>query len=35
VLEHDLLDVVSRFNNADDGPMVVPSEYLEAVITRN
>jgi SAM-dependent methyltransferase len=33
-LEHDLLDLVSRFNNARDGSMVVPSEYLEAVITR-
>ena len=31
-LERDLLDLVARFNTADDGTMVVPSEYLEAVI---
>jgi SAM-dependent methyltransferase len=34
VLELDLLDLVARFNRADDGTMVVPSEYLEAVIVR-
>ena len=33
-LETDLLDLVARFNRADDGSMVVPSEYLEAVIVR-
>jgi ubiquinone/menaquinone biosynthesis C-methylase UbiE len=33
-LERDLLALVARFNKADDGSMVVPSEYLEAVITR-
>lgn len=33
-LESDLLDLVARFNRADDGTMVVPSEYLEAVIVR-
>lgn len=33
-LETDLLDLVARFNRADDGTMVVPSEYLEAVIVR-
>ena len=31
-LKTDLLDLVGRFNRADDGTMVVPSEYLEAVI---
>ena len=31
-LERDLLDLVGRFNRAEDGTMVVPSEYLEAVI---
>jgi ubiquinone/menaquinone biosynthesis C-methylase UbiE len=31
-LEADLLDLISHFNRADDGTMVVPSEYLEAVI---
>ncbi len=34
-LEADLLDLIARFNRADDGTMVVPSEYLEAVITRH
>jgi hypothetical protein len=33
-LEADLLDLIARFNRADDGTMVVPSEYLEAVIDR-
>lgn len=32
--EADLLDLIARFNKADDGTMVVPSEYLEAVIVR-
>jgi ubiquinone/menaquinone biosynthesis C-methylase UbiE len=31
-LERDLLDLIARFNRADDGTMVVPNEYLEAVI---
>lgn len=31
-LEADLLDLVAQFNRADDGTMVVPSEYLEVVI---
>lgn len=31
-LEADLFDLIARFNQADDGTMVVPSEYLEAVI---
>jgi len=33
-LRTDLLDLVARFNTAGDGTMVVPSEYLEAVIDR-
>ena len=33
-LDADLLDLIARFNRADDGTMVVPSEYLEAVILR-
>jgi SAM-dependent methyltransferase len=31
-LEADLLENIARFNRADDGTMVVPSEYLEAMI---
>ena len=31
-LEADLLENIGRFNRADDGTMVVPSEYLETVI---
>ncbi len=31
-LEADLLENIARFNRADDGTMVVPSEYLETVI---
>jgi len=34
-LTDDLLAVVDRFNRARDGRMVVPSEYLEVVITRH
>jgi len=34
-LQRDLLALVDRFNRARDGSMVVPSEYLEIVITRN
>lgn len=33
-LEADLLELIARFNRADDGTMVVPSAYLEAVIDR-
>jgi SAM-dependent methyltransferase len=33
-LESDMLDLIGRFNRADDGTMVVPSEYLEAVIVK-
>jgi ubiquinone/menaquinone biosynthesis C-methylase UbiE len=32
--EADLLDLIARFNRAEDGTMVVASEYLEAVIAR-
>jgi ubiquinone/menaquinone biosynthesis C-methylase UbiE len=34
-LERDLLALIERFNRSGDGSMVVPSEYLEIVITRN
>jgi hypothetical protein len=30
--EKDLYDLIARMNKADDGTMVVPSEYLEVVI---
>ena len=33
-LTADLLALIGRFNRADDGSMVVPSEYLEVVVTR-
>jgi ubiquinone/menaquinone biosynthesis C-methylase UbiE len=33
-LANDLLALVSRFNRSGDGTMVVPSEYLQVVITR-
>jgi hypothetical protein len=33
-LETDLIDLIARFNRADDGTMVVPTEYLEAVIVK-
>ena len=33
-LQSDLSDLIARFNRADDGTMVVPSEYLETVIVR-
>jgi len=32
--ESDLIDLIARFNTADDGTMVVPNEYLEAVIVK-
>lgn len=34
VLADDLLALMARFNRADDGTLVVPSEYLQVVITR-
>lgn len=33
-LEHDLLDLVGQYNRSNDSTMVVPSEYLQIVITR-
>jgi SAM-dependent methyltransferase len=33
-LEADIMDLIGRFNRSDDGTMVVPSEYLEVVVTR-
>jgi ubiquinone/menaquinone biosynthesis C-methylase UbiE len=34
-LEKDVTQLIERFNRAEDGTMVVPSEYLEIVITRD
>jgi ubiquinone/menaquinone biosynthesis C-methylase UbiE len=31
---HDLLALIGRLNTATDGTMIVPSEYLEVVVTR-
>lgn len=33
-LSHDLLALIGRLNTATDGTMIVPSQYLEVVITR-
>ncbi len=33
-LHADLIALVGQFNRSGDGTMVVPSEYLEIVITR-
>ena len=33
-LKEDLLALIGRMNRAEDGTMIVPSEYLETVITR-
>ncbi|MGI9318023.1 MAG: class I SAM-dependent methyltransferase [bacterium] len=33
-LEQDILELIDSLNSADDGTMVVPSEYLEIVITK-
>lgn len=33
VLESDLQELIARFNRAEDGTMVVPSDYLEVVVT--
>lgn len=35
VLENDLLMLINRLNRAKDGTMVVPSAYLEVVITKH
>ena len=34
-LQRDLMALIERFNRSGDGTMVVPSEYLEIVITRH
>ena len=34
-LEHDLIGLIGQFNRSGDGSMVVPSGYLEVVITRH
>jgi len=34
-LEDDLMSLIARFNRSGDGSMVVPSEYLEVVVTRH
>ena len=33
-LETDLYSLIDRFNVAEDGTLVVPGEYLQAVITK-
>ncbi|MGI9462606.1 MAG: class I SAM-dependent methyltransferase [Aestuariivirgaceae bacterium] len=33
-LKQDLFDLIGRFNTAHDGTLVVPSDYLEVVVTR-
>ena len=33
-LEHEVFELIARFNRAGDGSVVVPSKYLEIVITR-
>lgn len=33
-LRHDLLELIARFNRSGDSSMVVPSEYLEIVVTK-
>src|SRR5262249_60591574 len=33
-LARDIIDLVGRFNTSGDEPVVVPSEYLEVVVTR-
>ena len=34
-LEHDIMAIIDRLNRSGDGTMIVPSEYLEVVITRS
>ncbi|MDA0349812.1 MAG: class I SAM-dependent methyltransferase [Verrucomicrobia bacterium] len=34
-LEQDLLALIEQFNVADDGTMVVPSDYVEVVVTKS
>lgn len=33
-LTRDLIDLAERFNRADDGSLIAPSEYLEVVLTQ-
>jgi hypothetical protein len=33
-LRHDMVSLLAQCNRADDGTLVVPSEYLEVVIAR-
>jgi hypothetical protein len=33
-LARDIVDLIGRFNTSGDDTMVVPSEYLEVVVTR-
>jgi hypothetical protein len=33
-LARDIIDLIGRFNKSGDETMVVPSEYLEVVITK-
>jgi hypothetical protein len=33
-LEKDIYDLIARMNKAEDGTMVVPSEYLEVVMMK-
>jgi ubiquinone/menaquinone biosynthesis C-methylase UbiE len=33
-LAHDIIDLVARFNRSGDETMVVPSEYLEVIVTK-
>jgi len=34
-LEADIYDLLDRFNTARDGSLVLPSEYLEVIVTKN
>jgi hypothetical protein len=34
-LESDLLSLIAQFNRSGDATMVVPSEYLEVIVTRS
>ena len=34
-LERDIVSLIGQFNRSGDGTMVVPSDYLEIVVTRN
>ena len=33
-LHADVMDLIARFNRSGDGTVVVPSEYLEVVVTK-